>query len=122
MADPVGAEQAFFLGVLRALVDGSDSIARQPPVGLPERPAPELEQAMLPATPSSQTPNTCRRARGRPHRGGDDQALSPGVPVVAPGEVITDEIVASLRRGADHGVLIPDAADPSVRTLRVVRH
>jgi arginine/lysine/ornithine decarboxylase len=45
----------------------------------------------------------------------------PGVPVVAPGEVITDEILAYLRSGVEHGVLIPDAADSSVQTLRVVR-
>ncbi|MET9458498.1 hypothetical protein ABZY05_26040 [Streptomyces canus] len=47
----------------------------------------------------------------------------PGVPVIAPGEVITDEVLDYLRSGVDHGVLIPDAADPSVKTLRVVaRH
>ena len=45
----------------------------------------------------------------------------PGVPVIAPGEVITDEILDYLRSGVEHGVLIPDAADPSVQTLRVVR-
>ncbi|MEV7979302.1 hypothetical protein [Streptomyces sp. NPDC086519] len=45
----------------------------------------------------------------------------PGVPVIAPGEVITDEVLHHLRSGADHGVLIPDASDPSPRELRVVR-
>jgi arginine/lysine/ornithine decarboxylase len=44
----------------------------------------------------------------------------PGVPVVAPGEVVTDEVLDYLRSGVEHGVLIPDAADSSVRTLRVV--
>ncbi|MFH8800801.1 amino acid decarboxylase [Streptomyces sp. NPDC017936] len=44
----------------------------------------------------------------------------PGVPVIAPGEVITGAVPGHLRSGADHGVLVPDAADPSVRTLRVV--
>ncbi len=47
----------------------------------------------------------------------------PGVPVIAPGEVITDEVLDCLRSGVEHGVLIPDAADPSVKTRRVVaRH
>ncbi|MEV5645225.1 hypothetical protein AB0L67_34640 [Streptomyces flaveolus] len=45
----------------------------------------------------------------------------PGVPVIASGEVITDEVLDHLRSGAEHGVLIPDAADPSLRTVRVVR-
>ncbi|MEU5110990.1 hypothetical protein AB0G64_05770 [Streptomyces longwoodensis] len=44
----------------------------------------------------------------------------PGVPVVAPGEVITAEVVDYLRSGVDHGFLISDAADPTVKTLRVV--
>ncbi|WP_267958798.1 hypothetical protein [Streptomyces sp. NRRL S-146] len=44
----------------------------------------------------------------------------PGVPVVASGEVITDEALDHLRSGAEYGVLIPVAADSSVRTLRVV--
>lgn len=42
------------------------------------------------------------------------------VPVVAPGEVVTDEVLDYLRSGVEHGVLIPDADDPSVKTLRVV--
>ncbi|MET7732114.1 hypothetical protein ABZT02_12195 [Streptomyces sp. NPDC005402] len=37
--------------------------------------------------------------------------------------IFTDEVLDYLRSGVEHGVLIPDAADPSVRTLRVVaRH
>ncbi|WP_280885959.1 arginine 2-monooxygenase [Streptomyces sp. LBL] len=42
------------------------------------------------------------------------------MPVLAPGEVINDEVLDHLRSGVEHGVLIPDAADSSVRTLRVV--
>lgn len=40
--------------------------------------------------------------------------------MIAPGEVITDEVLDYLRSGAEHGALIPDAADPSLRTVRVV--
>ncbi|MFC7892103.1 aminotransferase class I/II-fold pyridoxal phosphate-dependent enzyme [Streptomyces sp. NPDC057381] len=110
------------LDALRALVDGAGSIGRRPPVRLPEPFALELEQAMLPRAaffaPVDHVP--AERAAGRVSA----EMISPyppGVPVVAPGEVITDEVLDYLRSGADHGVLIPDAADPSVRTLRVVR-
>ncbi|MFC7885807.1 aminotransferase class I/II-fold pyridoxal phosphate-dependent enzyme [Streptomyces sp. NPDC057376] len=110
------------LDALRALVDGAGSIERRPPVRLPEPSALELEQAMLPRAaffaPVEHVP--AERAAGRVSA----EMISPyppGVPVVAPGEVITDEVLDYLRSGADHGVLIPDAADPSVRTLRVVR-
>jgi arginine/lysine/ornithine decarboxylase len=44
----------------------------------------------------------------------------PGVPAVAPGEVITEEVVAYLRSGVEAGLLLPDASDPTAGTLRVV--
>lgn len=44
----------------------------------------------------------------------------PGVPAVAPGEVITEEVLAYPRSGPDAGMLLPDASDPLVRTIRVV--
>ncbi|NEY36264.1 ornithine decarboxylase [Streptomyces sp. PRKS01-65] len=106
---------------LHALVDAADSLERRPPVHLPAPSDLELEQAMLPReaffAPVEHVP--AERAAGRIAA----ELISPyppGVPVVAPGEVITEEVVDYLRSGVEHGVLIPDAADPSVRTLRVV--
>jgi arginine decarboxylase len=43
------------------------------------------------------------------------------LPVLAPGEIITAEVVDYLQTGAAAGMLIPDAADSSVTTLRVVQ-
>ncbi|MGW0812278.1 aminotransferase class I/II-fold pyridoxal phosphate-dependent enzyme [Streptomyces viridiviolaceus] len=119
-ADDDRTEQVL-LDALRALVEKSDSLERRPPVRLPEPSALELEQAMLPReaffAPVEHVP--AERAAGRISA----EMVSPyppGVPVVAPGEVITEEVIDYLRSGVEHGVLIPDAADPSVRTLRVV--
>ncbi|MFD8225930.1 aminotransferase class I/II-fold pyridoxal phosphate-dependent enzyme [Streptomyces massasporeus] len=109
------------LDALRALVEHADTVERRPPVRLPEPSALELEQAMLPReaffAPVEHVP--AERAAGR-IAAETISPYPPGVPVVAPGEVITDEVLDYLRSGADHGVLIPDAADSSVRTLRVV--
>jgi arginine/lysine/ornithine decarboxylase len=44
----------------------------------------------------------------------------PGIPVLAPGEVITDEKVAYLDEGIAHGMYISGAADPKLRSIRVV--
>ncbi|MGI3783803.1 MAG: aminotransferase class I/II-fold pyridoxal phosphate-dependent enzyme [Janthinobacterium lividum] len=44
----------------------------------------------------------------------------PGVPVLAPGERITAEAVASLQAAARAGTRIAYAADPTMKTLRVV--
>jgi arginine decarboxylase len=44
----------------------------------------------------------------------------PGVPVLTPGERVNEDVVDYLTTGVAAGMLIPDAADPSMKTLRVV--
>ena len=44
----------------------------------------------------------------------------PGIPVLAPGEVITAEKIAYLQEGAAHGQYISGPADPTLTTIRVV--
>ena len=44
----------------------------------------------------------------------------PGIPVLAPGELVTAEALATLQDARDHGGRIAYAADPSLRTLHVV--
>ncbi|MDX3637931.1 ornithine decarboxylase [Streptomyces sp. MB09-02B] len=113
--------EKILLDALRALVDGADSLERLPAVHLPGPSDLELEQAMLPrdAFFSEAEHVPVERAAGRIAA----EMISPyppGVPAVALGEVITDAVLDYLRSSVEHGVLIPDAADASVRTLRVV--
>ncbi|MEW2286117.1 ornithine decarboxylase [Streptomyces sp. NPDC047841] len=106
---------------VRSLVERADSIERRPAVHLPEPGVLELEQAALPRDaffgPAEQVP--AERAVGR-IAAETISPYPPGVPVVAPGEVITAEVLDYLRSGVAHGFLIPDAADSSLETLRVV--
>jgi arginine/lysine/ornithine decarboxylase len=44
----------------------------------------------------------------------------PGIPVLAPGEVITAEKIAFLKEGAAHGMYVSGPADPALGTIRVV--
>jgi lysine decarboxylase len=44
----------------------------------------------------------------------------PGVPVLAPGEVVTEQVVAALESARAAGVRIAYAADPALATLDVV--
>ncbi|MFI0480337.1 aminotransferase class I/II-fold pyridoxal phosphate-dependent enzyme [Actinomadura sp. 9N215] len=44
----------------------------------------------------------------------------PGIPVVLPGERITAPVMDYLRSGVDAGMVIPDAADSSAKTVRVL--
>lgn len=44
----------------------------------------------------------------------------PGIPVLAPGEEITEAKIAYLREGAAHGMYVSGPADPTLSTIRVV--
>ena len=45
----------------------------------------------------------------------------PGIPVLAPGELVTETLLAGLRAVAADGVRVAYAADPTLKTLEVVR-
>jgi arginine/lysine/ornithine decarboxylase len=45
----------------------------------------------------------------------------PGVPAILPGELIKEGTLRYLRTGLDCGLVIPDAGDPSLRTIRVTQ-
>jgi len=111
------------LDALHALTEHAGAIGHRTPVHLPDPGDLELEQALIPRTAffadAEHVP--AERAAGRVAA----ETISPyppGVPVVAPGEVLTDAVLDHLRSTVAHGALIPDAADPTVRTLRVVRN
>lgn len=44
----------------------------------------------------------------------------PGIPVLAPGEIISAEKIAYLRDGAAHGMYLSGPADPTLQTVRIV--
>lgn len=44
----------------------------------------------------------------------------PGIPAVVPGERLNDAVLDYLRSGVDAGMNLPDAADPSLKTIRVL--
>ena len=44
-----------------------------------------------------------------------------GVPAILPGERFNPAVVDYLRAGLAAGMTLPDAADPSLKTFRVVR-
>ncbi|GAA3051479.1 ornithine decarboxylase [Streptomyces roseofulvus] len=113
--------ESVLLEALRALVAAAGSIEPGPPVRLPDPPALELEQARLPRDAFFGEAEHVAREKA-PGRIAAETVTPypPGVPVIAPGEVITAEVVEYLRSGVEHGMLIPDAADPSLDTFRVV--
>ncbi|MFC0042334.1 aminotransferase class I/II-fold pyridoxal phosphate-dependent enzyme [Actinomadura rayongensis] len=117
------ATEARLVDALRGLTADVDRIAPQPQVRLPDPETLSLETVMLPRdaffAPTEQVP--VEKAAGRVAA----ELVSPyppGVPVLAPGELITEAVLDYLASGPPAGMLVPDAVDPSLRTLRVVAH
>ncbi|MGY1727746.1 aminotransferase class I/II-fold pyridoxal phosphate-dependent enzyme [Geodermatophilus sp. SYSU D01062] len=115
------ATERTLVEALRALVDGAGSTERPPRVELPEPRALELENAMTPRDAFfgrvEQVP--IAEAAGRVVA----ELVSPyppGVPVLAPGERVSQEALDYLTSGVEAGMLVPDAADPTMKSLRVV--
>jgi arginine decarboxylase len=45
----------------------------------------------------------------------------PGIPVAVPGERLNDAVIEYLRTGVAAGMVVPDAADSEVKSVRVYR-
>ena len=106
---------------LTRLVGERDRIDAQPQAELPDLRTFELDSVLLPRDAFF----------GRTEQVPVDQATGriaaemvspypPGVPVLVPGEAINDAVLDYLASGAQAGMLVPDAADPTMKTIRVV--
>lgn len=112
----------------RRLIDGLRDLSRSAgrigvtePVLVPSPGELRLEQAMLPRDaffgPVETVP--CDRAAGRIAA----ETLTPyppGIPAALPGERLNSAVVDYLCSGVAAGMVVPDAADPEVKTFRVV--
>jgi arginine/lysine/ornithine decarboxylase len=108
------------VAALRDLAGGAGDTGPAPAVRIPSPAELRLEQAMLPRDaffgPVEQVP--CEQAAGRIAA----EMLTPyppGIPAALPGERLNTQVIEYLRTGVAAGMVIPDAADSSARTVRV---
>ncbi|MFF0248024.1 aminotransferase class I/II-fold pyridoxal phosphate-dependent enzyme [Streptosporangium sandarakinum] len=106
---------------LRDLAEHAGELPPGPSMDVPDPRELRLEQAMLPRDAffgrAEQVP--WREAVGRVSA----EMLTPyppGIPAAVPGERLTEAVLDYLRTGVDAGMVVPDAADPEVRSVRVV--
>jgi arginine/lysine/ornithine decarboxylase len=101
--------------------DAAENFERPQPMRLPAPKDIELETVMLPRdaffAPVQQVP--ADEAHGR-IAAEQITPYPPGIPAVVPGERLTDAVIAYLRSGVAAGMNVPDPADPSLATVRVV--
>ncbi|MFD7517385.1 aminotransferase class I/II-fold pyridoxal phosphate-dependent enzyme [Streptomyces niveus] len=108
------------LTALEDLARHADELPPAPEIHVPDPAELRLEQAMLPRDaffgPTEQVP--WRRAAGRISA----EMLSPyppGIPAALPGERLTAGLLDYLRTGVEAGMVVPDAVDGTVRSVRV---
>jgi len=112
---------ARLLGALRALTEHAAGLPPAKPVALPSPGELELEPAMLPRDAFFAAKETvpADKAVGR-ICAEQITPYPPGIPVIIPGERITTELLDYLRSGLAAGMQLPDPADPSLDTIRIV--
>ncbi|GAA5188355.1 ornithine decarboxylase [Rugosimonospora acidiphila] len=110
------------LAGLRRLVNARTALPAQTPVDLPDPADLEPEVVMLPRDAFFGNAETVpvRRAAGRV-AAETITPYPPGIPAVVPGERISEAVVDYLRAGvATSAMRVPDAADPTMETVKVV--
>jgi arginine decarboxylase len=110
------------LDALENLAQAADALPRPKPVKLPTPADLEPDTVDLPrdaffgpveVVPAAEAPGRVCAEQLTPY--------PPGIPALLPGEVVNHAVVEYLRTGLEAGMVIPDAADPSLETIRVVR-
>jgi arginine/lysine/ornithine decarboxylase len=106
---------------LQALIAAAPTLPAPSPVALPDPEGLELETVVLPrdaffgqfeAVPAADAVGRVAAEQVTPY--------PPGIPAVVPGERISAEVIDYLRTGLAAGMVLPDSADPSLDTVRVV--
>ena len=91
------------------------------PVDLPDAGDLEMETVMLPRDaffgPVENVPAEAAAGRVAAEQ---ITPYPPGVPAILPGERINAAVIQYLRTGVAAGMVLPDPADPSMKTIRVV--
>jgi arginine/lysine/ornithine decarboxylase len=110
------------LQALKRLIDAADDFPDPKPIKIPDPPDLELETVNRPRDAFfSQFEDV--KAKDAVGRIAAEQITPypPGIPVIVPGERINQGVVDYLLSGRDAGMTLPDPADPSLKTIRVMR-
>ncbi|MEZ2389546.1 aminotransferase class I/II-fold pyridoxal phosphate-dependent enzyme [bacterium RCC_150] len=113
---------ARLMNALRALVNAAPHMPRPPQIDLPAPGDLELETVVLPRdaffgktedVPVGQAVGRIAAQQITPY--------PPGIPAIVPGERINRAVLDYLTTGLKAGMVLPDPADPSLATVRVLR-
>jgi arginine/lysine/ornithine decarboxylase len=109
-------------GALERLIDAASDFPPPKPIKIPDPSGLELETVNRPrdAFFSRFEDVKAKDAIGR-IAAEQITPYPPGIPVILPGERIEQEVIDYLLSGLDAGMTLPDPADPSLKTIRVMQ-
>jgi arginine/lysine/ornithine decarboxylase len=110
------------LQALNRLIDAADDLPDPKPIKIPEPRDLELETVNRPrdAFFGQFEDVNAKDAVGR-IAAEQITPYPPGIPVILPGERINREVIDYLLSGLDAGMTLPDPADPTLKTIRVMQ-
>ncbi|MFZ1995158.1 MAG: hypothetical protein WAU75_13675 [Solirubrobacteraceae bacterium] len=110
------------LKALDALIRAAGELPEPPTIMIPNPPDLELETVNRPRD-AFFSPFEDVNAHDAVGRIAAEQITPypPGIPVVIPGERITQPVIDYLLTGLQAGMILPDPADPSLKTIRVMQ-
>jgi arginine/lysine/ornithine decarboxylase len=112
---------ARLVSALAALTQAAADLRRAPKVNLLSPGELDLEPAMLPREAFFAPKETIPAAKAAGRIAAEQITPNPpGIPMIIPGERITAALLDYLTSGLAAGMQLPDPADPSLRTIRVV--
>jgi arginine decarboxylase len=112
---------ARLVSALASLSGAASGLRRAPKIDLPSPGELDLEPAMLPRDAFFAAKETVAADQAVGRIAAEQiTPYPPGIPVIIPGERITAALLDYLTSGLAAGMQLPDPADPSLRTIRVV--
>jgi arginine/lysine/ornithine decarboxylase len=106
---------------LEELIAAAPSLPPPPPIMLPDPSGLELDTVTLPRDAFLGAAENVRAADAAGRVSAEQiTPYPPGIPAIIPGERITAEVIDYLRTGLQAGMVLPDPADPTLKTIRVI--
>jgi arginine/lysine/ornithine decarboxylase len=107
---------------LRALIDAAPELPSPETIQIPDPPDLELETVNRPRDAFFSQVEDVKASEAAGRIAAEQiTPYPPGIPVVVPGERITQPVIDYLLSGLEAGMTLPDPADPSLKTIRVMQ-
>jgi arginine decarboxylase len=110
------------LAALRRLTTAAAEMPPPKPIKIPDPPKLELETVNRPRDAFFSQFEDVKTSKAAGRIAAEQiTPYPPGIPAILPGERVTQDVIDYLQTGLEAGMVLPDPADPSLKTIRVMQ-